>query len=89
MTYKDESWTAFTYPIEGMWQDRGTFIGGPVVTPNGLVDCYSQDGLTMIDFVYGGKVHRRKWRKKYSKQYLVTLARELSEEKVNELRTET
>jgi hypothetical protein len=76
--HTDVSWGVYE---GGDWErhrDHG-YTTGIIRTKLGLVYVYRQwdldHPLTMLEIIYGGKVHRRQWETCYSERYCVTLAK--------------
>lgn len=74
----------FEFPLEGYHvylkeNDRG--VAGVVQFPQGIVEIESYsggngNGVTRMEFVANGLVYRRMWKRYYTWQYLVTLAKQ-------------
>jgi hypothetical protein len=65
-----------TEEVEGHYK----FKEGCVLTPQGIVQVYSQEGYTRMWFVYGGRTYGRHFNKGYSERYLATLAHRFAKE---------
>lgn len=68
--------------------ENSSYLTGEVATPQGFTSVYTQgDNVhfphTRIDFVHKGVLYMRNIEKRYSAQYLVTLAKRFAKEIVN------
>lgn len=76
--HTDVSWTVYE---SGDWERHReySYSTGIIRTKLGLVYAYRQWDLkspvTMMEIIYGGKIHRRHWDTCYSERYCVTLAK--------------
>lgn len=87
---QDNDW--FVYPRGHMTRNTTTngkadYYTGSVYTWHGIVHAYTQGDednfeITILDFIYQGRHYRRRFLKRYSKRYIVTLARRFAREKV-------
>lgn len=57
-----------------------SYFEGAVISPNGLVDVYSQVGHTLMVFVWKGRQYRRVWKRQFSPRGLSAKAKAFAKE---------
>ena len=79
--YQDTNYkVSSTYPQWEIGRGKYDYDKGVLTTLHGYIKMYAQGdkrfrNLTRLTFIWNGRQHERQWQHRYSRQYMVTLAK--------------